>query len=139
MANQISGKVIALSDVKTVDCDIALQMGDDMLLWDEFHPQLYRLEVEVRTSDRKTYRKETMFGMRKMEIKDKMFYLNGKEILLRGTVENCDFPNTGYPPTDVESWMKVFKTCKSYGLNHMRFHSYCPPEAAFVAADLTGF
>ena len=132
-------KEVVLSDVKTVDCDIALQMGDDMLLWDEFHPQLYRLEVEVRTSDGKTYRKETMFGMRKMEIKDKMFYLNGKEILLRGTVENCDFPNTGYPPTDVESWMKVFKTCKSYGLNHMRFHSYCPPEAAFVAADLTGF
>ena len=27
---------------------------------------------------------------------------------------------------------------KSYGLNHIRFHSWCPPEAAFAAADLEG-
>lgn len=130
---------MVLNDSEVVPCDITLQMGDGMLLWDEFHPQLYRLEVEVKAKDGAVCRRETVFGMRKLEIKDKMFYLNGREILLRGTVENCDFPNTGYPPTDVDSWLKVFKTCKSYGLNHMRFHSYCPPEAAFMAADLTGF
>jgi len=130
---------VILNDSKVAPYDITLQMGDGMLLWDEFHPQLYRLEVELKSKDGATYRKETIFGMRKMEIKDKMFYLNGREILLRGTVENCDFPNTGYPPMDVESWLKVFKSCKAYGLNHMRFHSYCPPEAAFMAADLTGF
>lgn len=130
---------MVLNDSEVVPCDITLQMGDGMLLWDEFHPQLYRLEVEVKAKDGAVCRRETIFGMRKLEIKDKMFYLNGREILLRGTVENCDFPNTGYPPTDVDSWLKVFKTCKSYGLNHMRFHSYCPPEAAFLAADMTGF
>lgn len=130
---------MVLNDSKGVACDITMQMGEGMLLWDEFHPQLYRLEVEVKAKDGAISRKETVFGMRKMEIKDKMFYLNGHEILLRGTVENCDFPNTGYPPMDVESWLKVFKTCKSYGLNHMRFHSYCPPEAAFLAADMMGF
>ena len=130
---------VTLNNTQSVPCDITLPMGDGMLLWDEFHPQLYKLEAEVKTKDGKTYRKETVFGMRKMEIKDKMFYLNGREILLRGTVENCDFPNTGYPPMDVESWLKLFKTCKSYGLNHMRFHSYCPPDAAFLAADMVGF
>lgn len=130
---------VVLNDSRVVPCDITLQMGDGMLLWDEFHPQLYRLEVVVKAKDGAVCRKETVFGMRKLEIKNKMFYLNGHEILLRGTVENCDFPNTGYPPTDVDSWLKVFKTCKSFGLNHMRFHSYCPPEAAFMAADLTGF
>lgn len=130
---------VMLNDSKVVPCDITLQMGEGMLLWDEFHPQLYRLEVEVKAKDGVAYHQETVFGMRKMEIIDKMFYLNGHEILLRGTVENCDFPNTGYPPMDLESWLKLFKTCKSYGLNHMRFHSYCPPEAAFLAADLVGF
>ena len=130
---------VTLNDTKSVPCDITLPMGDGMLLWDEFHPQLYKLEAEVKTKDGKTYRKETAFGMRKMEIRGKMFYLNGHEIILRGTVENCDFPNTGYPPMDLDSWLKVFKTCKSYGLNHMRFHSYCPPEAAFMAADMVGF
>jgi hypothetical protein len=40
---------------------------------------------------------------------------------------------------DVESWERVFRICRNYGLNHMRFHSFCPPEAAFKAADLVGF
>ncbi|MBQ9363029.1 MAG: beta-glucuronidase [Bacteroidaceae bacterium] len=129
---------------KTIDpvndntLDVTLDMGNDMLLWDEFNPQLYRLTVSVKTKTR-SCTEETVFGMRKIEIRDKMFYVNGREVLLRGTVENCDFPNTGYPPMDVESWEKLFKTCKSYGLNHMRFHSYCPPEAAFIAADMVGF
>ena len=39
----------------------------------------------------------------------------------------------------VESWERVFRICRSYGLNHMRFHSFCPPEAAFMAADRVGF
>ena len=129
---------IILSDDKVVSSDVTLDMGDGMLLWDEFHPQLYRLEVCLTTADGRTYTKETVFGMRKIEIRDKMFYVNGRQIQLRGTVENCNFPNTGYPPMDVDSWLRVFNRCKAYGLNHVRFHSYCPPEAAFLAADMVG-
>ena len=29
-------------------------------------------------------------------------------------------------------------TIKEYGMNHLRFHSWCPPEAAFRAADEAG-
>lgn len=76
--------------------------------------------------------------MREIKIDGKWFYLNGRKIMLRGTVENCDFPLTGYAPMDVDSWTKVFKTCRNHGLNHVRFHSFCPPEAAFIAADLCG-
>ena len=116
---------------------LTLDMGEGMLLWDEFNPQLYRLHVDVKTKDSEAHG-ETVFGMRKMEIRDKMFYVNGRQTILRGTVESCCFPNTGYPPTDLESWRAIFETCKRWGLNHVRFHSYCPPEAAFLAADLTG-
>jgi len=129
---------LTLNDASATSTDITLEMGNDMLLWDEFNPQLYRLYVEVKSKNM-TSTTETVFGMRKIEIKDKMFYVNGREVILRGTVENCCFPNTGYPPMDLDSWLKLFKTCKSYGLNHMRFHTYCPPEAAFLAADMTGF
>lgn len=117
---------------------VTIDMGDDMLLWDEFNPQLYRLTVEAKAKN-ESFVKEEVFGMRKIEIRDKMFYVNGKEILLRGTVENCLFPNTGYPPTDLDSWLHIYQRCKEYGFNHIRFHSYCPPEAAFLAADMTGF
>ena len=79
------------------------------------------------------------FGLRKLSVKNKRITLNGRNIFLRGTLECCIFPLTGYPPTDVESWLRILRIAKSYGLNHMRFHSWCPPEAAFEAADRMGF
>ncbi len=126
-----------LHTTATDSLDITLDMGEDMLLWDEFCPQMYRLTVEVRTKTL-TSLKETYFGMRKIEIRGKNFYVNGRQTQLRGNVDCCVFPNTGYPPTDLDSWLKLYETCKKWGLNHIRFHSYCPPEAAFLAADLIG-
>lgn len=128
---------IKLSDKETL-YETTLEMGDDMQLWDEFNPNLYKLTAKLSTKQG-TDSVSTTFGMRKIEARGKMFFLNGREIQLRGTVENCDFPLTGYAPMDVDSWIKVFKRCREYGLNHMRFHSYCPPEAAFIAADIVGF
>jgi hypothetical protein len=117
--------------------EIPLSMGEGALLWDEFHPALYKLQARL-TYKQQTETKEISFGMREISIQGKWFYINGRKIMLRGTVENCDFPLTGYAPMDVDSWLKVFKTCREHGLNHTRFHSYCPPEAAFQAADLAG-
>ena len=113
---------------------VTLSMGDDVKLWDEFEPNLYTL-TSVLGSDTMA----TDFGMRKIEVRGRQFYLNGRPIWMRGTVENCCFPLTGYPPTDEASWLAVFRKCKEYGLNMMRFHSFCPPEAAFKAADKVGF
>ncbi len=115
-----------------------IPMGDDMLLWSEFHPALYRLTAHLSTQFGEQT-KETEFGMRDFTILGKDFYINGNPTMLRGTVENCDFPLTGYAPMDLEAWMEVFRKCKEYGLNHMRFHSFCPPQAAFKAADRVGF
>lgn len=118
--------------------EIDLPMGDNFLTWDEFEPNLYRLKVTL-TSAEGTDIRETRFGMREFTIDGKYFYINGRKTMLRGTVENCVFPLTGYAPMDVASWERVFQICRNYGLNHMRFHSYCPPEAAMEAADNIGF
>ena len=115
-----------------------IDMGKNPLLWSEFSPAMYRLKVKI-TNGQDSNTKETDFGMREFSIKGKYFYINGTKVVLRGTVENCDFPLTGYAPMDEKSWERVFRICKSFGLNHMRFHSYCPPEAAFEAADIVGF
>ena len=101
--------------------------------WSEFNPVVYRLGITLGDD---YY--ETTFGLRQISVEGRQLYINGVPIWLRGTVENCCFPETGYPPTDVESWTRIFRKCKEYGLNHVRFHSYCPPEAAFVAADRIG-
>ncbi|MEL7599229.1 MAG: sugar-binding domain-containing protein [Proteiniphilum sp.] len=118
--------------------EIELPMGDEFLTWDEFEPNLYRLKATL-TTKKGTDVRETRFGMREFTIKGKSFFVNGRKTMLRGTVENCVFPLTGYAPMDVESWIRVFRICRNYGLNHMRFHSYCPPEAAMEAADRVGF
>lgn len=113
---------------------LTLPMGDDIQLWDEFFPHLYTLTSSLGED---TVR--TTFGMSKIAIEGHQFYVNNRKAWMRGTVENCCFPLTGYPPTDEASWTAIFKKCKEYGLNLMRFHSYCPPEAAFAAADKVGF
>lgn len=104
-----------------------------MIPWDEFSPQLYRLGISVGDD---YY--ETTFGVRTISVQGRQLYVNDRPVWLRGTVENCCFPETGYPPTDEESWMSILTKVKEYGLNHVRFHSYCPPEAAFAAADKLG-
>ena len=123
----------------SLQMNITLPMGEKMQTWDEFHPTLYRLKIILQSDKKNEYIKEVSFGMREFSIKDTYFYVNGRKIVLRGTVENCVFPLTGYPSMDVGSWERIFRICRSFGLNHMRFHSYCPPEAAFTAADLVGF
>ena len=118
--------------------EISLPMGDDVRPWDEFSPTLYELTAGLSCNGYKDQR-QVRFGMRKLSIEDKRFVLNGRKIFFRGTLECCIFPLTGYPPTDVDSWLRIMRICRSYGLNHIRFHSWCPPEAAFEAADQMGF
>ena len=123
---------------KTVDITINeqtyhLALGSDVELWDEFNPRLYTRTVNYRGTD-----VSVTFGLREVKIEDPQMYINGRKLYLRGTVENCCFPETGFPPTTEAEWLRIFRKCKEYGLNHVRFHSYCPPEAAFAAADKVG-
>jgi hypothetical protein len=102
-------------------------------LWDEFAPELQELTVRLGEDER-----AVRFGMRKFAVRGTQFTLNDRPVFLRGTLECSVFPLTGCPPTDVESWQRIYRTMKSYGLNFIRFHSWCPPEAAFAAADVEG-
>ncbi|WP_167607704.1 sugar-binding domain-containing protein [Maribellus sediminis] len=116
---------------------MAYQLGPDALLWDEFNPNVYQLSLALK-SEKEQDIDYVDFGLRKVYVKDKKFIVNGRPIFLRGTLECAIFPKTGYPPTDHKGWEKVFKAVKAHGLNHVRFHSWCPPEAAFQVADSMG-
>jgi hypothetical protein len=113
-------------------------LGKDTLLWDEFSPAVYELDLSLLASDQYLSNKRVSFGMKEFKVKGTQFTINGRKTFLRGTLDCCIYPLTGYPPTDVESWDKVFRVVKIYGLNHVRFHSWCPPEAAFISADHHG-
>lgn len=103
-------------------------------LWDEFHPDLYTVKVTIEGDER-----QTQFGMREWSNNNSALQLNGRPAFLRGTLECNIFPLTGHPPMDKAGWTKVFSAAKAWGLNHLRFHSWCPPEAAFAVADSMGF
>ena len=113
---------------------LMMPFSKEVAIWDEFFPHLYRLGISVGDD---YY--ETTFGMHETMISDHQPVLNGHDIFLRGVVKNEEFPKTGCPPMDVESWLDTFRACKDRGLNLMRFKGYCPPEAAFAAADKLGF
>ena len=76
--------------------------------------------------------------MPRLEVVDGRFMAGGKPVFLRGKHDACVFPLTGHTPMDKASWINYFQRCKEYGINHVRFHSWCPPEAAFAAADELG-
>jgi hypothetical protein len=112
-----------------------INLRSDVKSWDEFDPTIYRLAVWLENHDAAGVH----FGLREITAHDKDILINGRPVNLRMTHFGGDFPLTGYPAMDVASWKKIIQTCKDYGLNGMRFHSWCPPEAAFEAADELGF
>lgn len=116
---------------------IEYPITEKVLPWNEFTPKLYKLHVEL-TSGKKSDTEVVQFGMRHVSRQGTQFTVNNTPIFLRGTLECAIFPKTGYPPTTEREWTAIFHTVKSFGLNHVRFHSWCPPEAAFNVADSLG-
>ncbi len=112
-------------------------MGNNLLLWDEFNPNLYEMTVRFQSNSDVNV-KHVDFGIRDFKANGTFFTINDRPIFLRGTLECAIFPLTGYPPTNIDSWKRIFKIIQNHGLNHVRFHSWCPPEAAFKAADELG-
>lgn len=117
--------------------ELPVNMGDKPLLWSEFHPALYKLNIALHAGKNRDSRMVD-FGMRKFEVEGTQFVINGYKTFLRGKHDACVFPLTGYGPMDVASWQRVFRIAKQYGINHYRCHSFTPPRAALEAADIEG-
>lgn len=118
-----------------------IELGKNVKLWDEFNPNVYTITCQLNTSNDKAkfeHEKSATFGMRQVKQGKNHVLLNNRPIHLRGNVENAVFPKTGYAPVDDAEWERIMLLMKDYGLNHLRFHSWCPPKAAFRMADKYG-
>jgi hypothetical protein len=129
-------KNIALAPGKN-EIQFEYPLTGNALPWSEFTPNLYKLHIAV-SSGKVSDAMVVQFGMRQVSRKGTQFTINGTPIFLRGTLECAIFPKTGYPATTEREWATIFSAVKSFGLNHVRFHSWCPPEAAFNVADSLG-
>ncbi|MDH6357543.1 glycoside hydrolase [Parabacteroides sp. PF5-9] len=114
-----------------------VQMGDNLFLWSEFDPALYKLNFELSSGEYCDYRTLDV-GMRDFSTNGTQFTINSLKTFLRGKHDACVFPLTGYPPMEKEEWVRQFRISKQYGINHYRFHSWTPPQAAFDAANEEG-
>jgi hypothetical protein len=117
--------------------EVRVQYPKNAQTWDEFHPVLQHLDLQLTGPGAHDSRRLS-FGFVQVATRGADILVNGRPVFLRGTHHGGDFPLTGYPPTDVAYWKKIFEINKAWGINHIRFHSFTPPEAAFQAADEVG-
>ncbi len=117
---------------------VVYEMAERFEPWSEFSPRLYRMEAELRDIAKETAPAQEIFGMRTIAANGKHILLNGKRIFFRGNLECAIFPQTGHPDVEGDQWEKIMRTTREWGLNHLRFHSWTPPKAAFEAADKYG-
>lgn len=110
----------------------------DPHLWDEFSPALYELTGSVKSKSGEDVCEPVVFGFRSIGKTDDYILVNGKKRYLRGNLDCAVFPLTGYPAMDKASWLRILQCYKDFGFNHVRFHSWTPPKAAFEAADELG-
>lgn len=113
-------------------------LREDIRRWDEGEGFLYEITARY-VSNGVCADKKAVFGVRDFGVNDKLrLTVNGRAFFLRGEANCCVFPEEGHPPVTVEGWKRVLAVYASYGVNCLRFHSWCPPRAAFCAADEMG-
>ncbi len=123
----------------STEVEFRVGFGEEALCWDEFTPEQQELDIRLLQGDGILLAQKTVrFGLRNIAVSGRKFLLNGRTICFRGTHDAGCFPLTGYPAPDVVAWRRIFAVCREWGMNHVRFHSWCPPEAAFQAADEAG-
>ncbi|MGC3990761.1 MAG: glycoside hydrolase family 2 TIM barrel-domain containing protein [Chthoniobacteraceae bacterium] len=131
---EVAKQALSFSSAADGSFAFVISLPQEMPLWDEFSPVLHELTASLPNG---TIRKVS-FGLREIKVDGRKLLLNGRPLFLRGALECCIHPLTGHPPTDVESWKRILHAVQAHGFNHLRFHSWCPPEAAFVAGDELG-
>jgi hypothetical protein len=117
--------------------EIDIPLGASPAFWSEFTPTLYQVDATLESPSGISSLTES-YGHRSFTADGRKLLVNGRQTFLRGTLECAIFPKTGHPDMTGNEWEKIFTTLKAHGLNHLRFHSWCPPRAAFKAADKHG-
>ncbi|MDE6095983.1 MAG: beta-glycosidase [Muribaculaceae bacterium] len=133
--NRVEEKI----DSDTTRFSIMMPASAPEYYWSEWNPQTEVVRVSLHnlmgdTTDEISVRS----ALRDFKTEGNRFYVNGHPAFLRGRHDACVFPSTAHVPMDYDAWKRYFDIVKEYGLNHVRFHSWCPPEECFRAADDAG-
>ena len=106
--------------------------------WSPEHPNLYTAKVELVENGRVVQTRRERFGVRKLEVRGKEFYLNGKPFYFRGFGDDHVYPLTGVSPADVGEHRRHLAVARKAGFNFVRLHTHCELPEYFEAADELG-
>lgn len=125
-------------DHKSNRMKVLVPFWEDILFWDDYQPNLYKVKACILDSDTAIDQYELTLGIRSIKTEEKHILINHRPKFFRGYVDCCIFPQTGYPSWDKEHYRKQFLTVKEYGFNHVRLHGWTPPKPFWEAADEEG-
>ena len=100
-SSETSGLSIQAGAVQTALFHAALPHAK---LWHFDHPNLYRIDFSI-TDERESHQFSTTFGVRKLEVKDGKFRLNGEHVRLMG-VERMAGSNPEFGMAEPEEWIR---------------------------------
>jgi len=130
-------ETIAITGDPLQRIEMVMDLGSDVPLWDDVTPRLIDVHVKLASKagvDEMSFKT----GLRRVWVDGKRLMINQRELFLRGTVDGGMWPPTGHCPMDLDTWLMKFRVLREHGINHVRCHSWCPPENAFIAADQMG-
>jgi beta-galactosidase len=126
------------ADIQDGHAALSIELRGDAQLWWDDAPFLYHAEILLYQAGVIIDHVQKRVGLREIAVDGKNILLNRQAVFLRGYVDCCIFPQTGYPSWDVEHYRHQFAIAKSYGFNHVRLHSWTAPEPFWDAADEAG-
>ncbi|NLP47617.1 MAG: hypothetical protein GX345_01575 [Clostridiales bacterium] len=103
----------------------------DVKLWNAEIPELYELYITLKRSGQELESVRSFVGFKYIEIKNEVFYFNGKNIKLKGVNHHDTHEKNGYVMT-FEELEKDIQLMKKYNVNTVRTAHY-PPDPHLIA------
>lgn len=106
--------------------------------WSSETPVLYNLKLTLKDASGRTVDEVTKrIGFKKTEIRDGVFYLNGKQLKISAVNSHMQHPVTGHAMTE-DVIRKDFEILKSFNFNAVRTSHYPPVNEYLDLADEYG-
>jgi hypothetical protein len=113
---------------------------DEVLPWSPESPELYDLDVGLLDSTgRETDRISSYFGMRKIETRDGLFWLNGQPYVQRLVLDQGYFPGGLLTAGTDEDLRRDIELAQALGFNGARKHQKVEDPRWLYWADVLGF
>jgi len=107
-------------------------------LWSAEDPYLYHLSFEIIDRNGRVIEASAVrIGFKETEIRNQVFYLNGKPVKLNGINSHMQHPDNGHT-MDEETIRKDFTILKQFNINCVRTSHYPPVQRYLELADEYG-